>query len=85
MWTENPDGDAIDIVECFNDKDEAEFIAQETAKLYKSGIPYKEMAVFYRSNAQARQIEDALRKYKIQYRVIGGVKFYERKEIKDML
>ena len=85
MWTDNPEGDAIDIVECFNDKDEAEFIAQETSKLYKKGIPYKEMAVFYRSNAQARQIEDALRKYKIQYRVIGGVKFYERKEIKDML
>ncbi len=85
MWTDNDEGDAIDIVECFNDKDEAEFIAQETAKLYKKGVPYKEMAVFYRSNAQARQIEDALRKYKINYRVVGGVKFYERKEIKDML
>ena len=85
MWTENPEGDAIDIVECFNDKDEAEFIAQETNKLNRAGVPYKEMAVFYRSNAQARLVEDALRKYKIQYRVIGGVKFYERKEIKDML
>lgn len=85
MWTDNPEGDAIEIVECFNDKDEAEFIAQETAKLYKAGTPYKEMAVFYRSNAQARQIEDSLRKYKINYRVVGGVKFYERKEIKDML
>ena len=85
MWTENPEGDAIEIVECFNDKDEAEFIAQETTKLYRSGVPFKEMAVFYRSNAQARQIEDALRKSKINYRVVGGVKFYERKEIKDML
>lgn len=85
MWTDNPEGDAIEIVECFNDKDEAEFIAQESAKLYKAGTPYKEMAVFYRSNAQARQIEDSLRKYKINYRVVGGVKFYERKEIKDML
>ncbi|NOT77381.1 MAG: UvrD-helicase domain-containing protein [Bacteriovoracaceae bacterium] len=85
MWTANPEGDAIDIVECFNDKEEAEFVAQETSRLYKSGVPYKEMAVFYRSNAQARQIEDALRKSKINYRVVGGVKFYERKEIKDML
>jgi DNA helicase-2/ATP-dependent DNA helicase PcrA len=85
MWTDNPEGDAIEIIECFNDKDEAEFIAQETGKLYRAGVPYKEMAVFYRSNAQARQIEDALRKSKIQYRVVGGVKFYERKEIKDML
>ncbi|AUN96715.1 ATP-dependent DNA helicase PcrA [Bacteriovorax stolpii] len=85
MWTDNPEGDAIEIVECFNDKDEAEFIANESAKLYRAGVPYKEMAVFYRSNAQARQIEDALRKSKINYRVVGGVKFYERKEIKDML
>jgi len=85
MWTANPEGDAIDIVECFNDKDEAEFVAQETTRLFRSGVPYKEMAVFYRSNAQARQIEDSLRKAKINYRVVGGVKFYERKEIKDML
>lgn len=85
MWTENPDGDAIEIIECFNDKDEAEFIAQETAKLHRAGVSYKDMAVFYRSNAQARLVEDSLRKYKINYRVIGGVKFYERKEIKDML
>jgi len=85
MWTENPEGDAIEIIECFNDRDEAEYIAQETFKLFKSGVSYKEMAVFYRSNAQARLIEDSLRKYKINYRVIGGVKFYERKEIKDML
>lgn len=85
MWTDNPEGDAIQIVECFNDRDEAEFVAQETHKLYQKGISYKEMAVFYRSNAQARLIEDSLRKYKINYRVVGGVKFYERKEIKDML
>ncbi len=85
MWTANPEGDEIDIVECFNDKEEAEFVAQETAKLFNAGVSYKEMAVFYRSNAQARLIEDSLRKYKINYRVVGGVKFYERKEIKDML
>lgn len=85
MWTDNPEGDAIEIIECFNDKEEAEFVAQETYRLFKEGVPYKEMAVFYRSNAQARLIEDSLRKYKINYRVVGGVKFYERKEIKDML
>lgn len=85
MWTSNPEGDAIEIIECFNDKEEAEYVAQETSRLHREGVSLKEMAVFYRSNAQARLIEDALRKYKIQYRVIGGVKFYERKEIKDML
>lgn len=85
MWTNNPDGDSIEIVECFNDKDEAEFVAKETHRLHLQGVDYKEMAVFYRSNAQARLIEDALRKYKINYKVIGGVRFYERKEIKDIL
>lgn len=85
MWTNNPDGDSIMIVECFNDKDEADFVAKETHRLHQSGVDYREMAIFYRSNAQARLIEDALRKYKIHYRVIGGVRFYERKEIKDIL
>lgn len=85
MWTQNPEGDSVEIIECFNDKDEAEFVAKECQTLNREGVSYKEMAVFYRSNAQARLIEDSLRKYKISYRVIGGVKFYERKEIKDML
>lgn len=85
MWTQNPEGDAIEIVECFNDKEEAEFVAKECNQLFRDGVSFKEMAVFYRSNAQARLIEDSLRKYKLLYRVVGGVKFYERKEIKDML
>jgi DNA helicase-2/ATP-dependent DNA helicase PcrA len=85
MWTQNPEGDVIEIVECFNDKEEAEFVAKECNQLYRDGVSFKEMAVFYRSNAQARLIEDSLRKYKLLYRVVGGVKFYERKEIKDML
>lgn len=86
MWTENPEGDVIEIVECFNDKDEASFIASEIVKLHTElKVEYRDMAVFYRSNAQARQIEDALRMDKVHYRVIGGIKFYERKEIKDLL
>ncbi len=85
MWTENPNGDAISIVECFNDKDEADFVAKEIYKLKREGVDAKEIAVFYRSNAQARLIEDSLRKLKVNYRVVGGVRFYERKEIKDIL
>jgi DNA helicase-2/ATP-dependent DNA helicase PcrA len=76
MWTQNPEGDAIEIVECFNDKEEAEFVAKECNQLFRDGVSFKEMAVFYRSNAQARLIEDSLRKYKLLYRVVGGVKFY---------
>ncbi len=86
MWTENPEGDSVEIIECFNDKDEADFIAKEINTLVKNqNVDPKEVAVFYRSNAQARLIEDSLRKFKINYKVVGGVRFYERKEIKDIL
>lgn len=85
MWTANPEGEVVHIVECFNDKEESEFIAKEVNKIVTAGNEYSDIAVFYRSNAQSRLIEDSLRKYKLPYRVIGGVKFYERKEIKDML
>ncbi len=85
MWTANPEGEVVQIVECFNDKEESDYIANEIKKIVESGNEYSDMAVFYRSNAQSRLVEDALRKFKIPYRVIGGVKFYERKEIKDML
>ncbi|WP_127715108.1 ATP-dependent helicase [Halobacteriovorax sp. HLS] len=85
MWTNNPHGEDIEVIECFNDKDEADYIAKEILKLSKNGSPFKEMAVFYRTNTQSRLIEDYLRKSNIPYRVVGGVKFYERKEIKDLL
>ncbi|WP_372655167.1 ATP-dependent helicase [Halobacteriovorax sp.] len=85
MWTENPHGEDIEIIECFNDKKEAEFVAEKIQKLSREGHPHKEMAIFYRTNTQSRLIEDYLRKSNIPYRVVGGVKFYERKEIKDLV
>lgn len=85
MWTENDDGDEIRIVECRDDKAEAEFVAQEIKNLYQEGVSLKDIAVFYRNNAHSRTIEDALRKEKFPYRVVAGIKFYDRKEIKDML
>ena len=85
LWTDNPEGESLEIVECESDKKEAEFVSNEVIKLHKEGIPYKEMAVFYRTNAQSRLIEDYLRRARIPYRVVGGLKFYERKEIKDIL
>lgn len=85
MWTNNPQGDDIEIIECFNDKKEAEFVAEQILKLAKKEQPYNEMAVFYRTNTQSRLIEDYLRKCNIPYRVVGGVKFYERKEVKDLI
>lgn len=85
MWTENPAGENIEIIECESDKKEAEFVCTKIKQLHEQGIAYKEMAVFYRTNAQSRIIEDYLRQARTPYRIIGGIKFYERKEIKDIL
>lgn len=85
MWTDNPEGESIEVVECHSDKDEAEFIANQVSELIKSKVPCREIAVFYRTNSQSRIIEDYLRRFNLPYRVVGGVKFYDRKEIKDIL
>jgi DNA helicase II / ATP-dependent DNA helicase PcrA len=86
MWTENESGDNIEIIECQDDRSEAEFVAKEVQILVnQKGIDPQEIAIFYRTNAQSRIIEDALRQNKIAYRVVAGIKFYERKEVKDLL
>lgn len=85
MWTDNQDGEEIRIVECRDDKSEAEFVGQEIKKLHQLNVSLKDIAVFYRNNAHSRTIEDALRKEKFPYRVVAGIKFYDRKEIKDMI
>lgn len=85
MWTSNPDGENIKVIECYNDKKEGEFICNEIQNLKKEkNAMYKDMAIFYRANSQSRIIEDYLRTNDIPYRVVGGIKFYDRKEIKDM-
>ncbi|MBL6990077.1 MAG: UvrD-helicase domain-containing protein [Bacteriovoracaceae bacterium] len=86
MWTNNEHGEVLEIIECPDDRKEAEFMSETICSLKKQKkIKYKEMAVFYRTNSQSRVIEDYLRSYKIPYRIVGGIKFYERKEIKDLL
>ncbi len=85
MWTSNPDGDNIDVCECYNDKKEGEFIADKIMELNSQDVDFRDIAVFYRTNSQSRLLEDYLRKSNIPYRVVGGVKFYERKEVKDLL
>ena len=85
MWTDNSEGDHIRIVECRDDRAEAEYVATEIRKLSQDGVSLKDIAVFYRNNAHSRTIEDALRKEKFPYRVVAGIKFYDRKEVKDML
>ncbi len=85
MWTDNDEGEVIKIVECRDDRAEAEYVATEIKKLAQQRISLKDIAVFYRNNAHSRTIEDALRKEKFPYRVVAGIKFYDRKEVKDLL
>src|SRR5690606_25203159 len=85
MWTDNDDGEVIQIIECRDDKAEADYVGQEIKKLHNEGVPLRDIAVFYRNNAHSRTIEDALRKEKFPYRVVAGIKFYDRKEVKDLI
>lgn len=85
MWTNNPDGEVIRIIECADDRAEASYVANEISKLVHSGVSLQDIALFYRTNSQSRMFEDELRKLKLPYRVVAGMKFYERKEIKDIL
>ncbi|MFK5927277.1 MAG: UvrD-helicase domain-containing protein [Desulfuromusa sp.] len=85
LWTDNPAGDLIYIEASPDDRDEARFVASEVAKLQHNGVDLHDIAVFYRTNAQSRAIEQALLGEKIKYVMFGGVKFYSRLEVKDAL
>ena len=86
LWTENDLGDSIQIVECNDDKSEADYVGREIQKILGfEKVDARDIAVFYRTNAQSRMIEDVLRQNRIPYRVVAGIKFYERKEIKDLI
>jgi DNA helicase-2/ATP-dependent DNA helicase PcrA len=88
LWTENPEGERLSFYVAEDEEDEARFVVKkimEQLSTMKSVRSYRDVAVFYRINAQSRAIEDELVKNRIPYTVVGGMKFYERKEIKDVL
>ncbi|HCE69561.1 MAG: ATP-dependent DNA helicase PcrA [Geobacteraceae bacterium GWC2_55_20] len=85
LWTENPQGEPIRYERVESDREEARFVCREIARLRGSGIPLDEIAVFYRTNAQSRLIEDALVGEALPYHIVGGVRFYARMEVKDIL
>ncbi len=85
LWTERGDGQALIQYEAYNDEEEGEFVAREAERLSLADRPLGEIAVLYRTNAQSRPIEDALVRHRIPYRLIGGVRFYQRREIKDLI
>ena len=86
LWTENNDGEQLTLVKCADEKDEALQISKCIKKeITKKKLSHKDFAVLYRTNAQSRALEDAFRREKIPYVIIGGVEFYRRKEVKDVI
>jgi DNA helicase-2/ATP-dependent DNA helicase PcrA len=85
LWTKNAEGDPVAVYRGWDEHEEANFVAQTILKSRADGVPWDGIAVFYRTNAQSRVMEDALRRGRIPYVIVGGVRFYERKEIKDTI
>ena len=86
LWTDNYEGEAISLLTCEDDREEGEMIVQKIKEEQrKRHLDLKQFAVLYRTNAQSRSLEEALRRENIPYVIVGGVEFYRRKEIKDVL
>jgi DNA helicase-2/ATP-dependent DNA helicase PcrA len=86
LWTENSPGDPLTFHQAADEGDEADFVARTIRDLIlQEGRGLDDFAIFYRINAQSRVLEDALRRDRTPYVIVGGVRFYERKEIKDIL
>ncbi len=85
LWTDRDLGAPVVRYQAEDEHDEAAFVAEECERLRAEGASFDDMAVFYRTNAQSRVLEDVFLRVGLPYKVIGGVRFYERKEIKDVL
>lgn len=85
LWTQNAQGDLITYYRARDEGDEAIYVASQIDQHHREGKPYKDFAVLYRTNAQSRTIEEALLKANIPYTMVGGTKFYSRKEIRDVI
>lgn len=85
LWTQNAEGEKITYYKASDENDEAIYVAGQIDQLVRSGKTYKDFAVLYRTNAQSRTIEEALLKSNIPYTMVGGTKFYSRKEIRDVI
>jgi len=86
LWTENAKGGPITVYEAYDENDEAAYVAREISRVVKrGGGRWRDYAVMYRMNAQSRAVEQAFLGYNVPYQMVGGVRFYSRKEIKDVL
>ena len=85
LWTEQEGGEPIICYEAMDENDEAGYVGTQIEDWHAEGVDYKDCAVFYRTNAQSRIFEEAFRAANIPYQIVGGVGFYDRMEIKDLL
>ena len=85
LWTDGAKGAPIATFCAGTENEEADYIAREIRSALSTGMRWKDIAIFYRTNAQSRAVEEALVNHRIPYRIFGGLKFYDRKEIKDIL
>ena len=85
LWTENKEGDAITVTALENERAESEFVVSTMEEMVTIGYRPQDMVVLYRTNAQSRSIEESLLHHNFPYKIIGGTKFYQRKEVKDIL
>ena len=86
MWTENEDGSLPCLYQAEDEYDEANYVVKQIEHLKtEEYLKPKDFVILYRMNAQSRAIEDILRRENIPYKIVGGLKFYERKEIKDTI
>ncbi|MBN1997797.1 UvrD-helicase domain-containing protein [candidate division KSB1 bacterium] len=86
LWTEKPPGELVTVLQAFDEREEAQYVVDRISfEMKEKGYRFYDFCVLYRTNAQSRVLEDALRSDGLPYIIVGGVKFYERKEIKDIL
>lgn len=86
LWTENEEGELITIIRSSDEKDEAFLVAKQIKQeITTKKLSLNDIAVFYRINIQSRAIEEALRREKMPYKIVGGIEFYQRKEVKDLI
>lgn len=85
LWTQNGKGDLIKVLACDNARDEVSRIIEIIKKNHQNGIAYRDMTILYRTNAQSRLFEEGFLRYNIPHKVFGGVSFYSRAEIKDII
>ncbi|MGD9888078.1 MAG: DNA helicase II [Halothiobacillaceae bacterium] len=85
LWTDDVEGEPIQLYSAYNEQDEARFVAERIQAWREAGHALADAAILYRSNAQSRVLEEALIQHELPYRIYGGLRFFERAEIKDML